>query len=106
MESVIYYYANLERDFIFKSYIFFLPCSYRPDLVDLNILKDCSVAECNERAFTIIDREMGISPVMSPKDSANLEDVDSKIWLNYLEQICDVFRGEVPHVKHPKLVSY
>lgn len=78
--------------------------SYRPDLVDISTLKDCSVAECNERAFAIIERELGIPRIMTAQESVKLEGVDSKIWLNYLEQICDVFRGEVPHVKHPKLV--
>lgn len=40
---------------------------------------------------------------MSGKDSINIENVESKSWITYLEQICEVFRGEVPHVKHPKL---
>lgn len=40
---------------------------------------------------------------MSGQDSATLSAVDSKVWLTYLEQICEVFRGEIPHVKHPKL---
>lgn len=48
---------------------------------------------------------MSIPRVMSAKDSIKLDNIDSKIWLNYLEQVCDVFRGEVPHVKHPKLVG-
>lgn len=85
--------------------MYFFSASYRPDLVDLSTLKDCIAAEWNERAFTIIEREMGIPRVMSAKDSIKLDNIDSKIWLNYLEQVCDVFRGEVPHVKHPKLVG-
>lgn len=40
---------------------------------------------------------------MTANESFNLELMESKIWLNYLEQICEVFRGEIPHVKHPKL---
>lgn len=84
----------------YDSFIF----SYRPDLVDLSSLKGCSIVECNERAFTIIEREMGIPRIMDASDSATLENVDSKLWLNYLEQVCEVFRGEIPHVKHPKLV--
>lgn len=40
---------------------------------------------------------------MSGQESLTLAGVDSKLWLNYLEQICEVFRGEIPHVKHPKL---
>lgn len=40
---------------------------------------------------------------MTGKDSIHIENVESKLWITYLEQICEVFRGEVPHVKHPKL---
>lgn len=40
---------------------------------------------------------------MSGQESLTLIGADSKLWLNYLEQICEVFRGEIPHVKHPKL---
>lgn len=47
---------------------------------------------------------MGIARVMTAQESVKLDGVDSKVWLTYLEQICDTFRGEVPHVKHPKLV--
>lgn len=79
-------------------------CSYRPDLVDLNALKDCSVAECNELAFTLIEQELRIPRVMSASESVTLDNVDSKLYLNYLEQVCEWFRGEIPHVKHPKLV--
>jgi hypothetical protein len=61
------------------------------------------VEECNALAFKIFEKEMGIQPVMSAKDSVTLEEVDLKVWLHYLEQICEVFRGEIPHVKHPKL---
>lgn len=40
---------------------------------------------------------------MSGQESLTLAGADAKMWLNYLEQICEVFRGEIPHVKHPKL---
>lgn len=40
---------------------------------------------------------------MSAEESVSLEGIDIKSWLHYLEQICEVFRGEIPHVKHPKL---
>lgn len=45
----------------------------------------------------------GIPRVMSGQESVTLAGVEPKVWLNYLEQVCDVFRGEVPHVKHIKL---
>lgn len=91
--------------YLIKKNIYF-SVSYRPDLVDLNTLKDCSVKECNELAFTIIEQELRIPRVMSAKDSVTLENIDAKIYLNYLEQVCEVFRGEIPHVKHPKLVLF
>lgn len=76
---------------------------YRPDLVNLDDIENSSVEECNALAFKIFEQEMGIKPVMSAKDSVTLDNVDIKVWLHYLEQICEVFRGEIPHVKHPKL---
>lgn len=69
----------------------------------MNSLKDCSIAECNELAFTIIEKELRINRVMSASESVTLDKVDSKLYLNYLEQVCEYFRGEIPHVKHPKL---
>ncbi|XP_053694441.1 F-actin-monooxygenase Mical isoform X2 [Sabethes cyaneus] len=76
---------------------------YRPDLVNLEELEICTPEDCNEHAFSILEDHLGIPRVMSGQESVTLGGVDSKLWLNYLEQICEVFRGEIPHVKHPKL---
>lgn len=77
---------------------------YRPDLVDLEVLAaGWSAEECNRLAFDIVDDELNIPKVMTAKESLTLDGVDRKMWLTYLEQICEVFRGEIPHVKHPKL---
>lgn len=46
---------------------------------------------------------MGIAKAITAAESVTLQGVDPKVWLNYLEQVCEVFRGEIPHVKHPKL---
>lgn len=78
-------------------------CSYRPDLIDLTKLKGLNVEQCNEIAFSVIEREMGIPKAITAAESVTLQGVDQKVWLNYLEQVCEVFRGEIPHVKHPKL---
>lgn len=59
--------------------------------------------EANEIAFTIFEKEFKIPRIMSADESMTLESVEFKNWLHYLEQICEVFRGEIPHVKHPKL---
>ena len=77
---------------------------YRPDLVDLNDIVECTAIESNERAFEIIEKELSIPRVMTADESVKIETIDAKLWLTYLEQICEVFRGEIPHVKHPKLV--
>lgn len=83
--------------------LLFILHSYRPHLIDLTKLKGLNVEQCNEIAFSVIEREMGIPKAITAAESVTLQGVDSKVWLNYLEQVCEVFRGEIPHVKHPKL---
>ncbi|XP_016960251.1 F-actin-monooxygenase Mical isoform X1 [Drosophila biarmipes] len=76
---------------------------YRPDLIDFAATKDMSPVECNELAFAVLERELHIDRIMSAKQSLDLTDVESRVWLNYLDQICELFRGEIPHIKHPKM---
>ncbi|XP_017071918.2 LOW QUALITY PROTEIN: F-actin-monooxygenase Mical [Drosophila eugracilis] len=76
---------------------------YRPDLIDFAATKDMSPVECNELAFAVLERELRIDRIMTAKQSLDLTDVESRIWLNYLDQICELFRGEIPHIKHPKM---
>lgn len=76
---------------------------YRPDLCDWNAIENVSAEESNEIAFHIFEKEFKIPRVMSADESITLQNTDIKTWLHYLEQICEVFRGEIPHVKHPKL---
>lgn len=78
-------------------------CRYRPDLVDWPSIQECSAEESNEIAFNIFEKEFYISPVMTAKESILLENTEIKVWHHYLEQICEVFRGKIPHVKHPKM---
>lgn len=72
--------------------------------MDLNSLTDRSNIELNGIAFRIIANELHIPAVMSAEDSITLENVDPSVWMGYLEQVCELFRGEIPHIKHPKLV--
>ncbi|XP_033232869.1 F-actin-monooxygenase Mical isoform X8 [Drosophila pseudoobscura] len=76
---------------------------YRPDLIEFAVTKDMSPLECNELAFAVLERELGVKRIMSAKQSLELTDIESRIWLNYLDQICELFRGEIPHIKHPKM---
>lgn len=66
-------------------------------------LKGLNVEQCNDIAFSVIEREIGIPKALTAAESVTLQNIDPKVWLNYLEQVCEVFRGEIPHVKHPKL---
>lgn len=59
--------------------------------------------ESNETAFRIFEKEFKIPRLISADESVSLENTDVKTWLQYLEQVCEIFRGEIPHVKHPKL---
>lgn len=59
--------------------------------------------EANETAFHIFEKEFKIPRLISADESVSLENTDIKTWLQYLEQVCELFRGEIPHVKHPKL---
>lgn len=36
---------------------------------------------------------------------ADCEEPDQISLMSYLSQVYDAFRGEIPHIKHPKLVS-
>lgn len=67
------------------------------------MIQECTAEEANKTAFEILETEFNIPAIMSPEESMSLEGIDIKNWLHYLEQICEVFRGEIPHVKHPKL---
>ncbi|CAH2015469.1 unnamed protein product [Acanthoscelides obtectus] len=74
---------------------------YRPDLLDYNTVKSEEPAVKNQLAFDILEKELGIPPVMTGQESINTEDYLT--IATYLTEIYDTFRGEIPHVKHPKL---
>ncbi|XP_054289539.1 F-actin-monooxygenase Mical-like isoform X2 [Macrosteles quadrilineatus] len=76
---------------------------YRPDLVDFHSLVPQDVAKNNQLAFDILERELGIPPVMTGLEMEQCEVPDTLAMLSYLSQIYDTFRGEIPHIKHPKL---
>lgn len=72
-------------------------------MCDCNAIEAATAEESNEIAFDLFEQEFKIPRIMSADESLTLENTEIKVWLHYLEQICEVFRGEIPHVKHPKL---
>lgn len=46
---------------------------------------------------------VGIPPVMTGQEITNTEDYLT--MATYLTEVYNNFKGEIPHIKHPKLVS-
>ncbi|XP_068242855.1 F-actin-monooxygenase Mical isoform X2 [Palaemon carinicauda] len=76
---------------------------YRPDLIDFGSLKAENVAENNQLAYDILEREFGVPPVMTGAEMAECDVPDKLSMISYVSQIFDVFRGEIPHYKYPKM---
>ncbi|XP_043285873.1 F-actin-monooxygenase MICAL3 isoform X2 [Venturia canescens] len=76
---------------------------YRPDLIDFHSLTTEDVEKNNQLAFDILEKELGISPVMTGEEMAHCDVPDKLAMFSYLTQIYEAFRGEIPHIKHPKL---
>ncbi|KAK8728739.1 hypothetical protein OTU49_009120 [Cherax quadricarinatus] len=76
---------------------------YRPDLIDFEALRPEDVAQNNQLAYDILERDFGIPPVMTGAEMAECEVPDKLSMISYLSQIYDVFRGEIPHFKYPKM---
>ncbi|CAH1389565.1 unnamed protein product [Nezara viridula] len=76
---------------------------YRPHLIDFSSLNPEEVAKNNQLAFDILEREAAIPPVMTGEEMAECVIPDRLTMLSYLSQVYEAFRGEIPHIKHPKL---
>ncbi|XP_046461046.1 F-actin-monooxygenase MICAL3-like isoform X11 [Daphnia pulex] len=74
---------------------------YRPDLLDFASLDPANVAVNNQLAFDILE-ELGVLPVTTGYEMAQLAVPDKLSMLSYLTQVHELFRGEIPCVKQPK----
>ncbi|XP_028150069.1 F-actin-monooxygenase Mical isoform X3 [Diabrotica virgifera virgifera] len=74
---------------------------YRPDLLEYSAIINNDAAKNNQIAINILEKDLGIPPVMTGSELTMTEDFLS--MASYLTEIYDCFRGEIPHVKHPKL---
>nr|XP_020474643.1 F-actin-methionine sulfoxide oxidase mical1-like isoform X1 [Monopterus albus]XP_020474644.1 F-actin-methionine sulfoxide oxidase mical1-like isoform X1 [Monopterus albus]XP_020474645.1 F-actin-methionine sulfoxide oxidase mical1-like isoform X1 [Monopterus albus]XP_020474647.1 F-actin-methionine sulfoxide oxidase mical1-like isoform X1 [Monopterus albus] len=66
---------------------------FRPQLIDLTSLDVSSAVHNNQLAFSILEKELGIPPVMSPSDLANSGQIDKLSMVLYLTQVQDAFTG-------------
>lgn len=76
---------------------------YRPDLIDYHSLKKDDPTTNNQIAFDILEKELGIPPIMTGEEMVQCDAPDKLTMFSYLTQIYEAFRGEIPHIKHPKL---
>ncbi|XP_076385758.1 molecule interacting with CasL isoform X4 [Megachile rotundata] len=78
---------------------------YCPDLIDFHSLNPNDPVTNNQLAFDILEKELGIPPIMTGEEMAQCDVPDKLAMFSYLTQIYEVFRGEIPYIKHPKLSS-
>ncbi|XP_056130719.1 F-actin-monooxygenase mical1 [Lampris incognitus] len=64
---------------------------FRPQLIDMSSLDESDSIHNNQVAFSILERELGISPVMSASDMANSPQIDQLSMVLYLTQVKDTF---------------
>ncbi|XP_072385073.1 uncharacterized protein Mical isoform X3 [Diabrotica undecimpunctata] len=74
---------------------------YRPDLLEYSAIIHNDAAKNNQIAINVLEKDLGIPPVLTGSELTMTEDFLS--MASYLTEIYDCFRGEIPHVKHPKL---
>ncbi|KAK9746485.1 LIM domain [Popillia japonica] len=75
---------------------------YRPDLLDYSAINAHDSARNNQVAFDLLEKELGVPPIMSGEEMANNDTLDFSTMLNYLTKVYDTFRCEIPHIKYPK----
>uniref|UniRef100_A0A667YR13 Molecule interacting with CasL protein 1 n=1 Tax=Myripristis murdjan TaxID=586833 RepID=A0A667YR13_9TELE len=64
---------------------------FRPQLIDMSTLDESNAVHNNQLAFSILERELGISPIMSASDMASSGQIDKLSMVLYLTQIQDAF---------------
>ncbi|XP_071333475.1 F-actin-monooxygenase mical1 [Trachinotus anak] len=64
---------------------------FRPQLIDMSSLDESSAVHNNQLAFSILEKELGIPPVMSATDLANSGQIDKLSMVLYLTQVQKAF---------------
>ncbi|EFX70736.1 hypothetical protein DAPPUDRAFT_60971, partial [Daphnia pulex] len=70
----------------------------RPDLVDWRSLKTCDIRDRLESAFSIVEREYGVTRLLDPED-VDTSEPDEKSLITYISSLYDVFPN--PPALHP-----
>ncbi|XP_041655713.1 F-actin-monooxygenase mical1 [Cheilinus undulatus] len=64
---------------------------FRPHLIDMSSLDESNAVHNNQLAFSILEKELGIPPVMSAGDLANSGQIDKLSMVLYLTQVQKAF---------------
>ncbi|XP_034731789.1 F-actin-monooxygenase mical1 [Etheostoma cragini] len=64
---------------------------FRPQLIDMSSMDELSAVHNNTLALSILEKELGIPPVMSASDLANSGQIDKLSMVLYLTQVQSVF---------------
>uniref|UniRef100_A0A8D0A4V4 Molecule interacting with CasL protein 1 n=1 Tax=Sander lucioperca TaxID=283035 RepID=A0A8D0A4V4_SANLU len=64
---------------------------FKPQLIDMSSMDVSSVVHNNQLAFSILEKELGIPPVMSASDLANSGQIDKLSMVLYLTQVQSAF---------------
>ncbi|XP_067449321.1 F-actin-monooxygenase mical1 [Thunnus thynnus] len=64
---------------------------FRPQLIDMTSLDESNVVHNYQLAFSILERELGIPPVMSATDLASSSQIDKLSMVLYLTQVQNAF---------------
>ncbi|XP_037627760.1 F-actin-monooxygenase mical1 isoform X3 [Sebastes umbrosus] len=68
---------------------------FRPQLIDMSSLDESNAVHNNQLAFSILEKELGIPPVMSASDLANSGQIDKLSMVLYLAQVQSAFTVSV-----------
>nr|XP_019959820.1 PREDICTED: F-actin-methionine sulfoxide oxidase mical1-like [Paralichthys olivaceus] len=64
---------------------------FRPELIDMSSLDESRAAHNNQLACSVLERELGVPPVMSASDLANSSQIDKLSMVLYLTQVKNAF---------------
>ncbi|XP_031698203.1 F-actin-monooxygenase mical1-like [Anarrhichthys ocellatus] len=64
---------------------------FRPKLIDMSSLDESSAVHNHQLAFSILEKELGIPPVMSASDLAKSDQIDKLSMVLYLTQVQNAF---------------
>uniref|UniRef100_A0A8C7GUT3 Molecule interacting with CasL protein 1 n=1 Tax=Oncorhynchus kisutch TaxID=8019 RepID=A0A8C7GUT3_ONCKI len=70
--------------------------TFRPHLIDMSSLKESDSVHNNQLAFSLLEEELGIPPIISASDMATKEQIDKLSMVLYLTQIHDAFNERTP----------